>query len=82
MTSLTYQGQHLTGHNASRPELGAPGIEVDIASTEKDPMQFTRQVDHFSDCILNDRTPSTPGEDGLADLRAVEGVYKAAGVVL
>ena len=82
MNSLTYQGQHLTGHYASRPELGAPGIEVDIASQEKDPMQFVRQVDHFSDCILRDLTPNTPGEDGLADLRAVEGVYKAAGVVL
>jgi predicted dehydrogenase len=45
-------------------------------------MQFVRQVDHFSDCILRDLTPHTPGEDGLADLRSVEGVYKAAGVVL
>jgi len=23
-------------------------------------MQFTRQVDHFSDCILYDRTPTLP----------------------
>jgi predicted dehydrogenase len=82
MNSLTYQGQHLTGHYASAPVIGAPWIEVDIASQEKDPMQFVHQVDHFSDCILRDLTPNTPGEDGLADLRAVEGVYKAAGVVL
>jgi len=82
MNSLTYQGQHLVGRYASVQEVGAPWIEVDIASQEKDPMQFTRQVDHLSDCILRDRTPDTPGEDGLADLRAVEGVYKAAGVTL
>ena len=45
-------------------------------------MQFARQVDHFSDCILNDRTPSTPGEDGLADQLALEAVYKSAGVII
>ena len=82
MTSLTYQGQHLTGHYASEPVLGAPWIEVDVASTEKDPMQFARQADHFSDCILHDRTPDTPGEDGLADQLALEAVYRSAGITL
>ncbi len=82
MTSLTYQGQHLTGHYASRPQQGAPWIEVDIASTEKDPSQFAREADHFSDCILHDRTPATPGEDGLADLVALEAVYKSVGITL
>jgi len=82
MTSLSYQGQHLFGHYASTPEFGAPWVEVDIASQEKDPMQFTRQVDHFSDCILHARTPNTPGEEGLADQIALEGVYKSAGVIL
>jgi len=82
MTSLTYQGQHLFGRHASEPRDGAPWIEVDIAGAEKDPMQFTRQVDHFSDCILHDRTPNTPGEDGLADQLALEAVYKSAGITL
>ena len=82
MNSITYQGQHLFGHYASQPVLGAPWIEVDIASTEKDPMQFTREADHFSDCILHDLTPNTPGEDGLADLLALEAVYKSAGITL
>jgi predicted dehydrogenase len=82
MSSLTYQGQRLTGHYASEPVPGAPWIDVDIASTEKDPMQFARQVDHFSGCILQDRTPNTPGEDGLADQLAIEAVYKSAGAPL
>ena len=82
MTSLTYQGQHLTGHYASQPSDGAPWIEVDIGSAEKDPMQFTRQVDHFSNCILYDRIPDTPGEDGLADQLGIEAVYKSAGIPL
>ncbi len=82
MTSLTYQGQHLFGRYASEPRDGAPWIDVDIPSTEKDPMQFARQVDHFSDCILHDRTPDTPGEEGLADQLALEAVYKSAGITL
>jgi len=82
MNSLTYQGQHLTGHYASEQVVGAPWVEVDIASSEKDPMQFTREADHFSNCILHDRTPDTPGETGLADQLALEAVYKSAGVTL
>jgi predicted dehydrogenase len=45
-------------------------------------MQFTRQVDHFSDCILRDRTPDTPGETGLADQLALEAVYRSAGITV
>ena len=85
MTSYTYQGQHLFGRYASTKEIGAPWIEVDILSQEKDPMQFTRQADHFSECILHDRTPNTPntpGETGLADLRCIEAIYKSAGITL
>jgi len=82
MNSLTYQGQHLIGHYATEPVIGAPTIEVDLASSERDPMQFTRQVDHFSDCILRDRTPDTPGETGLADQLALEAVYRSAGIAL
>jgi predicted dehydrogenase len=82
MNSLTYQGQHLFGRYASERVDGAPWIEVDIPSAEKDPMQFTRQVDHFSECILHNRAPNTPGEDGLADQLAIEAVYKSAVITL
>jgi len=82
MNSYTYSGQHIYGHYASAPEVGAPWIEFDEASTERDPMQFVRQVDHFSNCILHDRTPDTPGEEGLADMRAIEATYKAVGIIL
>ena len=42
-------------------------------------MQFVREMDHFSECILRDRTPKTPGEEGLADIRCIEAIYKTAG---
>ena len=79
--TFTYQGQHLMGQYAAA-EKGAPPVILDEISQEKDPMQFVRQVDHFSDCILHDRTPQPPGEEGLADIRGIEAIYKAAGVKL
>jgi predicted dehydrogenase len=41
--------------------------------------QFTAEADHFANCILNNKTPDTPGEEGLADMLAIEAIYKAAG---
>lgn len=41
--------------------------------------QFTAEADHFAACIRNNRTPDTPGEEGLADMLAIEAIYRAAG---
>ena len=41
--------------------------------------QFVAEVDHFADCVLSNRPPNTPGEEGLKDLLAIEAIYKAAG---
>ncbi|MFT4113326.1 Gfo/Idh/MocA family oxidoreductase [Silvibacterium sp.] len=43
---------------------------------EKD--QFALEVDHFSDCILQEKIPHTPGEEGLQDHRIMEAIYEAA----
>ena len=45
---------------------GGKNVEIDEASTEKDPMQFTKETDHFSECILENRTPSSPARKGCA----------------
>jgi predicted dehydrogenase len=80
--TFTYQGQRIQGRYAASPERGAPSVNIDETSQEMDPMQFVRQADHFSECILQDRTPQAPGEEGLADLRCIEAIYQAAGVKL
>jgi len=82
MSSLGYQDQHLIAHYASPQDPDSPPIEVNEANPEKDPMQFVREADYFSECILLNRAPKTPGEEGLADLRAIEAIYKSAGVKL
>ena len=39
--------------------------------------QFGGEMRYFSDCILNDREPEPDAQEGLADLRVIEGVLKA-----
>lgn len=52
---------------------------VSEASAGKLPYQFTAEADHFADCVRNNLEPATPGEEGLRDMLAMEGIYRAAG---
>ena len=58
-----YEGQHLTASFSAGQ--GQPLTKIDEINPEKDPKHFERQADHFSRCILENRTPDTPGEEGL-----------------
>jgi predicted dehydrogenase len=40
--------------------------------------QFAPELIYFSDCVLNDREPEPSGEEGLADVRVIEAIYKSA----
>lgn len=40
--------------------------------------QFTLEIDHMSYCILHDKTPYTPGEEGLQDQKIMEAIYESA----
>jgi predicted dehydrogenase len=35
-------------------------------------------MDHMSDCVMNNKTPLTPGEEGLRDLTIMTAIYQAA----
>src|SRR5690606_1555551 len=39
---------------------------------------FALEMDHFSECVINDTEPLTPGEEGLKDLRVIRAIYQAA----
>jgi predicted dehydrogenase len=47
-----------------------------VAYAKRD--QFAPELMHFSDCILHDREPEPGGEEGLADLRVIQALYKSA----
>ncbi len=40
--------------------------------------QFAPELEHFSRCILEDRTPEPDGQEGLNDLRVVEAILESA----
>ncbi|WP_215749562.1 MULTISPECIES: Gfo/Idh/MocA family protein [unclassified Gluconobacter] len=40
--------------------------------------QFALEIDHFSECILKNQTPRTPGEEGLRDQKLMEALYQSA----
>ncbi|GAB3491696.1 Gfo/Idh/MocA family oxidoreductase [Spirosoma knui] len=40
--------------------------------------QFALEIDHFSDCVQQDKRPFTPGEEGLQDHRIMEAIYQSA----
>lgn len=40
--------------------------------------QFATEMDHFSECIMDHKTPYTPGEEGLQDQKIMEAIYRSA----
>ncbi|MBE7170572.1 MAG: Gfo/Idh/MocA family oxidoreductase [Williamsia sp.] len=40
--------------------------------------QFTQEIDHMSLCVLGNKDPYTPGEEGLQDHRIMEAIYQSA----
>lgn len=52
--------------------------EIEGSGLVYDPDQFVAEATHFADCVLKNKEPSTPGEEGLHDLLAVEAIYRAA----
>jgi predicted dehydrogenase len=39
---------------------------------------FMSEMDHFSDCVKKDKTPFSPGEEGMQDQRIMEAIYQSA----
>ncbi len=66
-----YDGLRYRGSTIHGPVSGV--------SPNKLPYQFVAEADHFADCVRDNRTPATPGEEGLKDMLAIEAIYRAAG---
>jgi predicted dehydrogenase len=78
-TAFSYEGLHLKAQYWSGVKGETPTV-IDELNPDKDPVQFAREADHFTDCILNDKTPKTPGEEGLRDMQCMREIYHLAGV--
>ncbi len=39
---------------------------------------FASEMEHMSSCVMEDKQPLTPGEEGLRDLKLIKAIYEAA----
>jgi predicted dehydrogenase len=68
------------GYNGLRLQHGAlvDGRNAVTEITIDPNNQFAREIDHMSQCVINNTTPHTPGEEGLQDQRIMEAIYESA----
>lgn len=70
--AFAYKGQKLSTAKAE----GKLERQEEIGIAEVN--QFATEMDHFSDCIINNKNPFTPGEEGLQDHILMEAIYESA----
>lgn len=56
--------------------LESHGTDFLPSINEKD--QFALEMDHMAECVMRDRQPHTPGEEGAQDIRIIEAIYESA----
>jgi predicted dehydrogenase len=76
--AFPYEGLHLTARFVD-PASGKV-VMLDEPNPAKDPSQFIIEADYFSDCVLQDKTPETAGEEGLLDMQYMSKIYQACGL--
>ena len=42
------------------------------------PNQFAQEIDHMATCVIENKVPYTPGEEGVQDHKLMEAIYEAA----
>jgi predicted dehydrogenase len=70
--AYAYHGQKLSTAKAE----GKMELQQEIGLAETD--QFAVEMDHFSECVMENKRPFTPGEEGLQDHIIMEAIYQSA----
>ncbi|MBL4675038.1 MAG: Gfo/Idh/MocA family oxidoreductase [Mucilaginibacter sp.] len=70
--AFAYKGQKLQTAKAE----GKMELQQEIGLAETD--QFGVEMDYFSDCVIRNIKPFTPGEEGLQDHLLMEAIYQSA----
>jgi len=53
-------------------------IETKMQPLIPEKKQFALEMDHFAQCIMENKVPYTPGEEGLQDQKIMEAIYESA----
>src|ERR1039457_6163696 len=56
------------------------GTKLDELNPARDPSHFQVEAEHFSNCVLNNLQPQSPGEEGLTVMRLITKIYRSAGI--
>ena len=67
--ATAYRGQAMGVRKGG--ETTSPAIDT------SGPDQFAGQLDHFAQCVRDNRMPIVPGEEGLRDIRIIEAIYRS-----
>lgn len=74
--AYAYNGNKL---RISRVEGGKEGGQEQTSEIQvEEENQFAKELDHFAQCVRQDKQPHTPGEEGLQDQRIIEAIYASA----
>ncbi|MBF9238309.1 Gfo/Idh/MocA family oxidoreductase [Hymenobacter sp. BT683] len=52
--------------------------EGEMKPAVKEGNQFAAELDHMAECVLQNKTPKTPGEEGLRDIKLIMALYESA----
>ena len=65
--ATSYRGLHMRVHRGSITE------ERELPVRD----HFALEMDHMSGCVMENKEPLTPGEEGLRDLKIMMAIYEA-----
>jgi predicted dehydrogenase len=65
-----------TSYRGLRMRVGHDNIIEQIELPVRD--HFTQEMDHMSQCVMENKEPLTPGEEGLRDITLIMAIYEAA----
>ena len=68
--AFNYDKLHLSAQFDAKEKL-------ELAPDDPDPMHFLREADHMADCILENKEPKTPGQEGLRDMELMAQIYRS-----
>ncbi len=72
--AFVYEGLRLRGDFS--------GTQIDELNPARDPSHFQAEAEHFSNCVLNNQQPQSPGEEGLRDMQYITKIYHSAGIAI
>ncbi len=70
--AFAYKGLQIDGSQVQEE------MEVKLKSSAGEKNQFALEMDHMALCVVNDKKPFTPGEEGLQDHIIMEAIYESA----